>query len=109
MEVTSSTAQAKMAEVTAMKITNFLAVRLLMRRIKLTIQAKNPASFRRPIKTIIPTRKRITSREANSITLLRSMVRVNKRIEVPKKTNPKRKSQKKRVPKMEAENMAIAV
>jgi hypothetical protein len=79
-----------------------------IRKINWTIQAKKPASFRRPTKTIIPTRKRITSKEANFITFSRSIVRVINNIEVPKKTNPKRKSQKNKVPNTEAKKIDIA-
>jgi len=57
----------------------------------------------------MPIRKRITSKEENFIILSTSMVWVIKRIEVPKKAKVKRKLQKKRVPKIETENMAIDI
>jgi len=107
MEVTSSTAQASKAEITEIAIRNFFAVRLRILKIELTIQANNPASLRSPIKTIIPTRNKITSREENFIKLSKSIVRVKSNTETPKKAKLKRKSQKKSVPNIETQNMDI--
>jgi hypothetical protein len=67
-------AQDRSAEMTEIKIRNLVAVIFLMRKIKLTMQAKKPVSFRSPTKTIMPIRKRITSKEENLITLSTSMV-----------------------------------
>lgn len=107
MEVTSSIAQDKRPEITEIKIRNLFALSFLMRRIKLTIQAKNPAPFSNPTKTIIPTRKRITSKEENFITLSKSIVWVIKSMDVPKKAKVKRKFQKNNVPNIEVENIEI--
>src|SRR3989338_2511239 len=108
IDVTSSAAQANKAEMTEIEIRNLLAVRFLMRNIKLTSQAKSPESFKRPIKTIIPIKKRITSKDADFIKLSKSIVRVTKSRDVPKKAKLKRKSQKKSVPNMEAEKIDMA-
>jgi len=97
------------ADITEIITTNLTAVIFLIRSISWTIQAKNPASLRSPTKTIIPTKKSITSKEANLITFSMLVVLVIKRTDVPKKTNPRRKSQKKSVPKTETENMDMAV
>jgi hypothetical protein len=55
----------------------------------------------------MPTRKRITSREENSRTCSKSMVLVIKSTEVPMKAKLKRKSQKNKVPRIDAENMVM--
>jgi len=107
MEVTSSTAQDKKAEIIVIKIRNLVAVRFFMRKIKLTSQAKNPASFNNPTKTIIPTRKRITSSEENFTTLSKSIVWVIKRTDVPIKANVNLKLQKNNVPRIEVENIEM--
>jgi hypothetical protein len=73
----------------------------------LTIQAKAPESLSKPIKTIIPTKKRITSREENSKTCSKSIVLVIRSTAVPIKAKLKRKSQKKSVPRIEAENIPM--
>jgi hypothetical protein len=109
MEVTSSTAQDNSAEMTETNIRNLLAVRFLIRRIRLTIQAKNPASFKSPTRTIIPIRKRITSKDENFTTLSKSIVWVIKSIDVPRKAKVKRKLQNNNVPNMETKNMATAI
>jgi hypothetical protein len=109
IEVTSSTTQAKSAEMIEIKIRNLRAVSFLTRSIKPISQAKKPVSFKNPIRTIIPTRKRITSKEENLMICSKSIVLVTKRIDVPKKAKLKRKSQKKSVPKIEAVNMNMAV
>jgi hypothetical protein len=62
-----------------------------------------------PTKTIIPTRNKITSKEANLTTLSKSIVLVIKRKDVPKKAKVRRKLQKNKVPNMETENMAMAI
>ena len=80
-----------------------------MRRIKLTIQAKNPASLSRPMITIIPTKNRIISKEENLIRLSKSMVRVANKTDTPRKAKLKRNSQKNNVPNIEAENMDIEI
>jgi hypothetical protein len=109
IEVTSSTAQARSAEITEIRSKNLFAVRCLIRRIKLTIQAKNPAYFNNPTRTIIPTRNKITSREENLSTLSMSMVLVIKSMEVPRNAKVRRKFQKNNVPNIEAENIAMEV
>jgi hypothetical protein len=109
IEVTSSTTHDKSAEMSAIKTSNLFAVRFLTRRIKLTIQAKKPVSFNRPTITIIPMRKRITSREENFITLSKSMVWVINSMEVPRKAKVRRKLQKNRVPNTEVQNIEMAV
>ncbi|PIX89449.1 MAG: hypothetical protein COZ31_02000 [Nitrospirae bacterium CG_4_10_14_3_um_filter_44_29] len=107
MEVTSSTAQASNAEISEVAIKNFFAVRFGILKIRLTNQAKTPASFNKPTKTIIPTRNRITSKEANFIKFSKSIVCVISSIDVPIKAKLKRKSQKNNVPNMDTENIAI--
>jgi len=57
----------------------------------------------------MPTRKRITSKEENFMTLSRSMVRVINNTDVPKKAKVKRKLQKNSVPNIEAENMEMDI
>jgi hypothetical protein len=86
-----------------------LAVRFFILNIRLTIQAKKPASFKRAIRTIIPTRNRITSKEENFIKFSKSRVRVINRTDTPRKAKLKRKSQKKSVPNIDAENIEIAM
>jgi len=107
--VTSSTAQESSAEIIEISIRNLLAVIFLMRSIKLTIQAKKPVSFKRPTRTIIPTKNKITSREEYFKTFSKSMVLVINKNEVPKKAKVRRKLQKKSVPNMDKEKMAIEV
>lgn len=107
IEITSDTAQASKNEITAIKRANFLPVRLVTRKIRLTTQAKTPESLSKPIITIIPTRKRITSSDENSITCSKSMVLVSNSIDVPIKAKLRRKSQKKSVPNMDAENIPM--
>jgi hypothetical protein len=90
-------------------ITNFTPVNLLILKINSTIQAKKPDSFNKPTSIIIPTRKRITSNEANFITFSKSMVLVISKKEVPINAKPRRKSQKRSVPRIEAEKIDTAV
>jgi hypothetical protein len=109
IDVTSSTAQARQAEMTEIKIRNLLAVRFLIRSIKLTIQAKKPASFKSPTSTIMPTRNNITSKEENFMTLSISIVCVIKRTDVPRNANVKRKLQNKSVPNIDTENIEMDI
>jgi hypothetical protein len=57
--------------------------------------------------TIIPTKKRIISKEEKRIKFSKSMVRVASNTEAPRKAKLKRKSQKNSVPNIEAENIAM--
>jgi len=55
--------------------------------------------------TIIPTKKRMTSSDENSMTCSKSIVLVKRSIEVPIKAKLRRKSQKNNVPRIEAEKI----
>src|SRR3989338_6891869 len=105
IEVTSSTAQDNSAEIAEIMTMNLRVVRFLMRRTMLTIQAKNPASLSSPTRTIIPTRKRMTSSEENLIRFSKSMVLVISSADVPRKAKLMRKLQKNNVPRTETEKM----
>ena len=90
-----------------MAIKNLSELRFFIRRIRPISQAKNPESFKSPTRIIIPTKKRITSKEANLTTFSRSIALLIKRIETPINAKLKRKSQKNRVPNIEALNIEI--
>ena len=105
MEVTSSTAQASSAEIKETEIRNLVAVKFLTRKIKLISQAKKPDSLRSPTKTIMPTKNRITSKEANLIKCSMSTVLVTNKTAIPKKAMAKRKSQNKSVARTDAEKI----
>jgi len=72
MEETSPTQQDMIAEITESIRISLMAVRFFTLRIRVVNQAKKPASLSNPTKTIIPTKNRITSKEANFIRFSKS-------------------------------------
>jgi len=95
------------ADNTIITINNTVPFNFLILQNTITNQWNTPASFIIPTIIIMAMRKIITSREANFIKFSRFTARMRISIQLPINTKLSLKSQKKSVPKIEREKMAI--
>lgn len=101
MDETSSTTQAKSADVKTRATINFFALIFLIIRALCKSQVKRPISFRNPTKTIIPIKKKIISIEERRRKSCSFAAPVKRIMVVPRNAKLNRNFQKRIVPKIE--------